>query len=165
MLALGIDPGTAICGYGFVESLPGNRLVTREFGAITTSCKARPEDRLVKIYDELDELIKKYRPDAMGVEELFFYHNITTGIPVAQARGVILLAGAKNNLPLIEWTPPQVKQAVTGYGKADKKQVIYMVTKLLHLPEPPTPDDTADALAVAIASLYKMDSPTWRNGL
>ena len=76
-----------------------------------------------------------------------------------------MLAGAKNNLPLIEWTPPQVKQAVTGYGKADKKQVIYMVTKLLHLPEPPTPDDTADALAVAIASLYKMDSPTWRNGL
>lgn len=107
MLALGIDPGTAICGYGFVESLPGNRLVTRGFGAITTSFKARPEDRLVKIYDELDELIKKYRPDAMGVEELFFYHNITTGIPVAQARGVILLAGAKNNLPLIEWTPPR----------------------------------------------------------
>ena len=132
MLALGIDPGTAICGYGFVES-NGSRLIAHEYGAITTSAKARPEDRLAKIYDELDMLIKKYKPDVMGVEQLFFNRNVTTAIPVGQARGVVLLAAAKNGLELVERTPLQVKQSVTGYGKATKEQVIYMVTKLLNL--------------------------------
>ena len=157
MLALGIDPGTAICGYGFVE-YKGSRLIPHEYGAITTRPKARMQDRLMTLYDELDGLIKKYKPDVMGVEQLFFNRNVTTAIPVGQARGVVLLAAAKNNLELVERTPLQVKQAVTGYGKADKKQVIYMVTKLLHLPKPPSPDDVADALAVAICTSYMMNS-------
>ena len=157
MLALGIDPGTAICGYGFVE-YKGSRLIPHEYGAITTSPKARMQDRLMTLYDELDGLIRKYKPDVMGVEQLFFNRNVTTAIPVGQARGVVLLAAAKNNLELVERTPLQVKQAETGYGKADKKQVIYMVTKLLHLPKPPSPDDVADALAVAICTSYMMNS-------
>lgn len=164
MLALGIDPGTAICGYGFVES-KGSRLIAREYGAITTSSKARPEDRLVKLYDGVDELIKKYNPDVMGVEQLFFNRNVTTAIPVGQARGVVLLAAAKNGLRLVEHTPLQVKQAVTGYGKATKEQVIYMVTRLLNLPEPPKPDDVADALAVAICTTHVLDSFAFRNKL
>jgi len=164
MLALGIDPGTAICGYGFVEQA-GSRLVPREYGAITTSPKMRMEDRLMKIYDELDALIKKHRPDVMGVEQLFFNRNVTTAIPVGQARGIVLLAAAKNNLQLVERTPLQVKQSVTGYGKATKEQVIYMVTKLLHLPKPPHPDDTADALAIAICTTHCLNSITWRNKL
>lgn len=162
MLALGIDPGTAICGYGFVES-NGSRLIAHEYGAITTSAKARPEDRLAKIYDELDMLIKKYKPDVMGVEQLFFNRNVTTAIPVGQARGVVLLAAAKNDLELVERTPLQVKQSVTGYGKATKEQVIYMVTKLLNLPEPPKPDDVADALAVAICTSHVLNSFNYRN--
>ncbi len=165
MLVLGIDPGTAICGYGFVEAAQGNRLIPHEYGSVTTSSKARMQDRLMKLYDAIDELIKKYKPDAMGVEQLFFNRNVTTAIPVGQARGIVLLAAAKNNLPLVERTPLQVKQSVTGYGKATKEQVIYMVTKLLNLPAPPKPDDTADALAVAICALHFMNSPAWRNHL
>ena len=164
MLALGIDPGTAICGYGFVEA-QGSRLIAHQYGAITTSSKAKPEDRLMKLYDELDELIKKYQPDVIGVEQLFFNRNVTTAIPVGQARGVVLLAAAKNGIELVERTPLQVKQAVTGYGKATKEQVIYMVTKLLNLPEPPKPDDVADALAVAICTSHVLDSFVYRNKL
>lgn len=162
MLALGIDPGTAICGYGFVEQV-GSRLLPRDYGAITTSPKARMEDRLLKLYDGLDELIKKYQPDVLGVEQLFFNRNVTTAIPVGQARGIVLLAAAKNHLRIAEHTPLQVKQSVTGYGKATKEQVIYMVTKLLHLSEAPRPDDVADALAVAICTTHCMNSVAWRN--
>ena len=164
MLALGIDPGTAICGYGFVE-LQGSRLVPHEYGAITTSPKAKMQDRLVTLYDGLDMLIKKYKPDVMGVEQLFFNRNVTTAIPVGQARGIVLLTAAKNGLELVERTPLQVKQAVTGYGKATKDQVIYMVTKILHLPKPPHPDDVADALAIAICTTHCMNSLAWRNKL
>ncbi len=164
MLALGIDPGTAICGYGFVEE-KGSRLIAHEYGAITTSPTARVEDRLMTIYDSLDELIKKYHPDVMGVEQLFFNRNVTTAIPVGQARGVVLLAAAKNGIQLVERTPLQVKQAVTGYGTATKQQVIYMVTRLLNLPKPPKPDDVADALAVGICTTYCMNSPAFRNQL
>jgi crossover junction endodeoxyribonuclease RuvC len=164
MLALGIDPGTAICGYGFVES-QGSRLIAHEYGAVTTSPKARMEDRLMKLYDGLDALIKEYHPDVMGVEQLFFNRNVTTAIPVGQARGIVLLTAAKNGLELVERTPLQVKQAVTGYGKATKDQVIYMVTKILHLPKPPHPDDVADALAIAICTTHCMNSLAWRNKL
>ena len=163
MLVLGIDPGTAICGYGLVEAAPGSRLIPHAYGAITTSAKARMEDRLLKLYDELDGIIKKYQPEAMGVEQLFFNRNVTTAIPVGQARGIVLLAAAQNNIPIVERTPLQVKQSVTGYGKATKEQVIYMVTKLLNLPAPPHPDDTADALAVAISAAHCVDSIAWRN--
>mgnify|MGYP000878978802 CR=1 FL=1 len=164
MLVLGIDPGTAICGYGFVEQ-EGSRLRARSYGAITTPSKMAVEKRLLKIYTELEALIQKYSPDAMGVEQLFFNRNVTTAIPVGQARGIVLLAAARNRLELVERTPLQVKQAVTGYGKATKEQVIYMVTKLLHLPSPPKPDDVADALAIAICTLHCMDSLRWRNQL
>ena len=164
MLALGIDPGTAICGYGFVESR-GSRLIPHAYGSIFTSPKMKMEDRLMKIYDELDALIKKYQPDVMGVEKLFFNRNVTTAIPVGQARGIVLLTAAKNNLRLVERTPMQIKQDVTGYGKADKNQVIYMVTKILHLPEPPKPDDTAAALAIAICTTHCLESISWRNEL
>lgn len=157
MLALGIDPGTAIMGYGFVESV-GSRLIPHAYGAITTSPKARMQDRLMKLYDGLDSLIKEYRPEIMGIEQLFFQRNATTAIPVGQARGVVLLAAAKNNVDIVEYTPLQVKQSVTGYGKADKNQVIYMVTKILNLKEPPKPDDVADALAVAICTTHSVNS-------
>ena len=164
MLALGIDPGTAICGYGFVQS-EGSRLIVHEYGAIITSPKARMQDRLMKLYDSLDELIKKYKPDVMGVEQLFFNRNVTTAIPVGQARGIVLLAAAKNDLRLVERTPLQVKRDVTGYGNATKQQVIYMVTKLLNLKKEPHPDDVADALAVAICTAHCMESLEWRNEL
>lgn len=164
MLALGIDPGTAICGYGIVEA-QGSKIRPIVYGSVFTSPKMRMEDRLVKIYDELDGLIKEYKPEVMGIEKLFFNRNVTTAIPVGQARGVVLLAAAKNGLPIVERTPMQIKQDITGYGKATKDQVIYMVTKLLHLPEPPKPDDTADALAIAICTTYCMASSVFRNNL
>ena len=154
MLALGIDPGTAICGYGFVENTNG-KLFAKNFGAITTSPKARMQDRLLKIYVELSALIKTFQPEIIGVEKLFFGRNSTTAIPVGQARGIVLLCAAQNNLDLVEITPNEVKVSVTGYGGATKDQVIYMVTKILNLPEPPKPDDTADALAIAIAASYE----------
>lgn len=164
MLALGIDPGTAICGYGLVN-MQGSRLTAVEYGAILTSPKMRPQDRLKKIHTELTDIIRQYKPDVMGVEQLFFNRNVTTAIPVGQARGVVLLAAAENDLELVERTPLQIKQSVVGYGRATKDQIIYMVTKILHLPEPPRPDDVADALAVAICTTHCMNSLAWRNKL
>jgi crossover junction endodeoxyribonuclease RuvC len=114
----------------------------------------RTEERLKAIYEGLVQLIEEYHPDAMAVEELFFNTNVTTGIRVAEARGVILLAAEQAGVPIQEYTPPQVKQAVVGYGKAEKKQVISMVTVLLGLKKPPKPDDTADALAIAICHAH-----------
>jgi len=157
MLALGIDPGTAICGYGLVE-LQGSHLKALDYGAIITSPKLSDAERLVIIHHELDVLIKKYKPDIMGVEMLFFNKNVRTAMTVAQARGVILLAAAQNDLKLVEFTPLQVKQSVVGYGKATKEQVIYMVERLLNLPSKPHPDDVADALAVAICTTHCVDS-------
>ena len=164
MLALGIDPGTAICGYGLVD-MQGSHLKAVEYGAILTSPKMQPQDRLLKIHTELTDIIKKYKPDVMGVEQLFFNRNVTTAIPVGQARGIVLLTAAQNNIELVERTPLQIKQSVVGYGRASKEQIIYMVTKILHLPEPPKPDDIADALAVAICTTHCMNSLTWRNRL
>ena len=161
MLSLGIDPGSAICGYGLIELVNG-KLTAENFGVITTSPKARMQDRLLKIHTELDALIKNYRPEIMGVEKLFFGRNATTAIPVGQARGIVLLCAAQNNLDIIEITPNEVKQSITGYGGADKAQVISMVTKILNLPEPPKPDDAADALAIAIAAGYEANSPARR---
>ena len=162
MLTLGIDPGSAICGYGFVEHA-GGKLVAKNFGVITTSPKARMQDRLLKIHTELDALIKTFQPQVMGVEKLFFGKNATTAIPVGQARGVVLLCAAQNDLDVLEITPNEVKQSITGYGSATKEQVIFMVTKLLHLAEPPKPDDAADALAISIAAGYEANSLARRN--
>ena len=164
MLSLGIDPGTAICGYGFVEKVQG-KLTAKNYGAITTSPKARMQDRLLKIHTELTALIKNFQPEVIGVEKLFFGRNSTTAIPVGQARGIVLLCAAQNNLDLVEITPNEVKMSITGYGGATKEQVIYMVTKILNLPEPPKPDDTADALAIAIAAAYEANNLVRRNFL
>ena len=153
MLALGIDPGTAICDYGLVE-MKGNRLYAVDFGVITTSPELRAEARLEIIFDGVNNLIKKYQPSIMGVEQLFFNKNVTTAIAVGQARGVVLLAAAQNNIPCCEFTPLQVKQAVVGYGKATKQQVIYMAQHILNIPYRPQPDDAADALAIAICTLH-----------
>ena len=123
------------------------------------------QDRLLKIYTELDALIKNFQPEVVGVEKLFFGKNATTAIPVGQARGVVLLCAAQNNLDVVEITPNEVKMSITGYGGATKEQVIYMVTKILNLPEPPTPDDAADALAIAIGAAYEANSLVRRNFL
>ena len=162
MLVLGIDPGTAICGYGIIDHSAG-KLTALNYGAITTSAKARMQDRLEKIYDSLDKLIKEYKPEIIGIEKLFFGRNSTTAIPVGQARGIVLLAAVKNKVEIIERTPNEIKQSVTGYGGASKEQVIYMVTKLLQLEEEPKPDDVADALAVAICAAHTADNFAWRN--
>lgn len=162
MRALGIDPGTAICGYGVVEQING-RIIPKTFGAITTDSKARMQDRLLKIYMELDIIVKKFQPQVMGVEKLFFGRNSTTAIPVGQARGIVLLCAAQNKLDVLEMTPNEVKMSVTGYGGATKEQIIYMVTKILNLAEPPAPDDVADALAIAISATYEANSLARRN--
>ena len=157
MLALGIDPGTAICGYGIVN-LQGSHLKALDYGAIVTSPTLSDAERLVIIHHEIDVLIKKYKPDIVGVEMLFFNKNVRTAMTVGQARGVILLAAAQNQVPLTEFTPLQVKQAVVGYGKATKEQVIYMTQRLLNLPAKPHPDDVADALAVAICTTHSVNT-------
>ena len=146
---LGIDPGLAIVGWGVIEAV-GGRFYPVACGAITTPAHTPVDLRLSMIYDDLSTLMDKYAPEAMAIEELFFSHNQTTAIPVAEARGVALLCARQHGLSIEEYTPMQVKQAVVGYGLAEKKQVIAMVTSLLKLPAPPKPDDTADALAIAL---------------
>ena len=149
MVILGIDPGLAIVGWGVVECQRG-RFKTLGYGSIQTPAGMRTEERLLKIYQDLCRIIDHFHPDEMAVEELFFTNNITTGIRVAEARGIVLLCGEQRGVRIAEYTPMQVKQAVVGYGKAEKKQVIAMVTSILKLQAPPKPDDTADALAIAI---------------
>ena len=153
MVILGIDPGLAIVGWGVID-YDKNRFRTIDFGSLQTPAGEATETRLVNIYSGMQELIKRYKPSCMAVEELFFNTNITTGIRVSQARGVILLAAAQAGIEIAEYTPLQVKQAVAGYGRADKHQIITMVTRLLGLREPPKPDDTADALAIAICHAH-----------
>lgn len=153
MIILGIDPGLAIVGWGVVE-YRNTKFRTVAYGSIRTPAGMRTEERLKEIFDGMNELIRKYAPDAVAVEELFFNTNITTGIRVAEARGVILLAAERAGIPIQEYTPLQVKQSVVGYGRAEKKQVITMVTMLLGLEKPPSPDDTADALAIAICHAH-----------
>ena len=146
---MGIDPGYAIVGWGVVD-YGGNRFTPVDFGAVTTDAGRPFEERLAAVYDGVCGVIHRTRPQVLAIEKLFYQHNQTTVIGVAEARGVILLAAAQAGLPVYEYTPMQVKQAVTGYGKAVKKQVQEMTRILLHLPAVPKPDDTADALAMAI---------------
>ena len=153
IIILGIDPGLAIVGWGIIE-YKGNKFSTIAYGSIQTPSTMKTEDRLVEIFRSLNELIEKYRPDCMAVEELFWNTNQTTGIRVSEARGVILLCAARRGIPIYEYTPLQVKQAVVGYGRAEKKQVISMVTMILKLEKPPKPDDTADALAIAVCHAH-----------
>ena len=153
MVILGIDPGLAIVGWGVVD-YAGARFRTLGYGSIETPAGMDTPQRLLTIRRGMQELIHTFHPDEMAVEELFFTKNITTGIAVAHGRGVILLAAEKLGVPIFEYTPMQVKQAVVGYGLAEKHQVIAMVTKLLELPAPPRPDDTADALAIAVCHAH-----------
>ena len=153
MIILGIDPGLAIVGWGVVD-YRGSKFEVLGYGSIQTPAGMPTEQRLCAIYEGLAEIIKKYRPEQMAVEELFFNTNQTTGIRGAEARGVILLCATKLGVPVFEYTPLQVKQAVVGYGRAEKKQVITMVTMFLGLKSPPKPDDTADALAIAVCHAH-----------
>ena len=153
MLVLGIDPGTAICGYGLVD-MTGNRLRPVFYGSVLTDKDMLPELRLKKIYDDISDIIEK----------LFFNRNVTTAIPVGQARGVVLLAAANKGLPVMEFTPMQIKLSVVGTGSATKEQVIYMVMHLLNIREKIKPDDTADALAAAICGINTASTRRWQEG-
>lgn len=155
MIILGIDPGIAIVGWGvIVTDASGMRQKPLDFGAVTTPSSMNTEDRLLTVYSEISAIIKKYKPDSASIEELFFNTNQKTGIIVAEARGVIVLALRQNGVPIYEYTPLQIKNTVTGYGRADKNQMIDTVTLLLGLKEKPKPDDTADALAAAMCHAY-----------
>ncbi len=152
-IILGIDPGIADTGFGIIEKEKGGAIKCLNYGSIKTKAKTPLIDRLDILNRELTEIIKKYKPDLVSVEELFFCNNAKTALIVGQARGVVLLTIKQNKLDLVEFTPLQVKQAVSSYGKASKLQVQKMVKILLNLKEVPKPDDAADALAVAIASI------------
>ncbi|MEN6372501.1 MAG: crossover junction endodeoxyribonuclease RuvC [Armatimonadota bacterium] len=153
MLILGIDPGTATTGYGIVKK-EGDRTYPVDFGAILTSPKASPPDRLMSIYNEVEALIDKYQPDVLVTERLFFSKNETTAFSVGRTVGVVLLLTAQKKIPTLEYTPMEIKQAVVGYGGAEKKQVQFMVQKILGLSKQPKPDDVADALAVCICHAH-----------
>ena len=149
MRILGIDPGYAILGYGIIE-MTGNHFSPCDFGAVTTEAGADMTDRLKRIYNSLMDIIAEYEPEAASIEELFFNTNSKTALLVGQARGVAILACANSGLEVYEYTPLQIKQALTGYGRADKAQIQAMVMRILNLSAAPKPDDAADALAAAI---------------
>lgn len=153
MRIIGLDPGTATTGYGIIDVIDGE-LTAVAFGVITTSPKLPMPQRLQTIEQELKALIDTYQPESAGIEELFFGRNVTTAITVGQARGVLILTLANAGIPMSEYSPPKIKDAVTGYGKADKNQVQLMIRNLLNLEETPRPDDAADGLAVAITHYH-----------
>jgi crossover junction endodeoxyribonuclease RuvC len=156
VLVLGLDPGIAITGYGLVEESPEGDLTCVEYGTIKTSAKQPTPDRLVSIDRELGALIDRFKPDVAAVEELFFCRNVTTALIVGQARGVAILSAARAGVPIREYKPMEVKQAVTGYGRAPKAQVQEMVRLLLNLDHVPQPDDAADAVAVAVCHVHNV---------
>jgi len=153
MKILGIDPGTALIGIGLIE-YKNKKLSLCAYGCLKTKRQESTAKRLVDLFNQLSGVIKKYQPDLIAVEEIFFFKNLKTAINVSQARGVILLAAAKQKIKICEYTPLEVKQALTGYGRADKKQIQQMVKTLLALKEIPKPDDAADALATAICCAH-----------
>jgi len=152
---IGIDPGTGILGFGIIEA-SGGRTQLVDAGVIRTAAKQADAIRLKTIFEELTDVIKSTKPQAMAVEKLFFAQNVTTAMSVSQARGIVLLAGQQAGLDIYEYTPLQIKQALTGYGRAEKKQIQEMVRVILKLKEPPKPDDCADALAAAITHSMTM---------
>jgi crossover junction endodeoxyribonuclease RuvC len=154
MLVIGIDPGTARTGYGLVRETPAGDLEAAAYGVIQTAADLAPEKRLVQLYDELNEILLLHQPESGAVEKLFFQRNVSTAIAVGQARGVAMLSLAQAGLQVSEYNPMEVKQAVAGYGGADKQQMQEMVRILLNLEDIPRPDDAADALAVAICHLH-----------
>jgi crossover junction endodeoxyribonuclease RuvC len=156
MRIIGIDPGTGILGFGIIDTTVGNKAVLIDAGVIKTKANESDSQRLKVIYDELSSLIKEHKPTVMSVEKLFFARNVTTAMTVSQARGVVLLLGEQHELEIHEYTPLQIKQALTGYGRADKKQIQEMVKIILGLSKIPQPDDCADALATAITCAFNM---------
>ena len=159
MRIIGIDPGYAICGYGIIDVI-GSSLKSVTYGVITTEAKTPEARRLEIIFNELSDILEEFRPQKFGIEKLYFARNVTTGIGVAQARGVTLLAASQQDLPIYEYTPLQVKQSVVGYGKATKEQVTYMTMNLLGIREKIKPDDAADALAIAICTAHSSHTDT-----
>ena len=157
MRILGIDPGYAIVGYGVIDYV-GNHFTVVDYGAITTTAGMDFNRRLELIYDEMNVLLSTQKPEAMAIEKLFYNTNAKTVIDVAQARGVLALAAQKNGVPMYEYTPLQVKQSVVGYGRAEKKQVQEMIKIILKLDKVPKPDDTADALAMAVCHAHSSGS-------
>jgi len=155
MMVIGIDPGLARLGYGVIRGDRGSA-VPLCYGCTETPAKARAGERLLEIYTGLVSLFDRYPPDALAVEKLFFSRNITSAMGVSEVRGIVLLAAEQRGVPVFEYTPTQVKQAVTGSGRADKVQVQQMITRLLRLPEVPQPDDAADALAIALCHIHVM---------
>lgn len=164
MIILGIDPGYAIVGWGVIE-YNANKFSVLDYGAVTTEAGTPFNDRLKKVYDGIDTIMKRYSPQALAIEKLFYNTNAKTVIDVAQARGVINLAAVQNNIPIFEYTPLQVKQSVVGYGRAEKKQVQEMTRVILKLKKVPKPDDTADALAMAICHAHASGSMLGRLGM
>jgi len=156
MKILGIDPGTGICGFGVIDVSPGRKPLMLDNGVITTPAHTPLPDRLLDIYESMHEIIKLNRPDVISIEKLFFTKNITTGISVAEARGICLLVARQSGLPIFEYTPNEIKKSMTGYGNADKKQMQEMVRLHLGLESVPKPDDAADALAAAITHSLAM---------
>lgn len=155
MIIIGIDPGLATTGYGIIKQAAGKRRKKEIFkclsyGLIQTKPSFAPAERLKKISKELDELIRKYQPGILAVENIYFFKNLKTALPVSQAKGVILLSAANKNIPVYEFTPLQVKMAITGYGRAEKRQIQEVIKNELNLKELPRPDDAADALAIAV---------------
>lgn len=157
LIIMGIDPGFAIMGYGIVR-YQGNHFDVLDYGAVTTNAGVPLANRLLLLEEGLVQLLKQYKPEAVAVEDLFFNNNAKTALKVGQGRGVALLCAARENIPVFEYTPLQVKQGVTGYGRADKKQMQQMVKILLSLSTIPKPDDAADALAIAICHAH-----SWRD--
>lgn len=153
MRILGIDPGFAITGYSIIDYI-GNKFYLMESGAVTTKAGEPFPERLSKLYTDINFIIDEYKPDAISVEELFFNNNVKTAINVAQARGIILVAGCQKNIPTYEYTPLQVKQAVVGYGRADKIQVQKMVKTILKVEKLPKLDDITDSMAIAICHAH-----------
>ena len=151
MIIFGIDPGTAATGFGVIELAADRTIKTLDYGIISTPKEEHMPARLDMLYGDLRQLLNQYQPAAVAIEQLFFARNVTTAISVGQARGVAILACEQQHIPIAEYTPLQVKQAVTGFGKAEKKQVQKMVQTILTLKSVPKPDDAADALAIAIA--------------
>lgn len=163
MRIIGIDPGIAIVGFGIVEK-QGSKLVPIQYGCIKTEAHTPEPLRLKQIYDAMTSLLTKYQPQVMAVEKLYFNRNVTTAFSVGQARGVIVLTAEEAAIPVFEYTPLQVKQAVVGYGQAEKRQIQEMVKLLLGLAKPPKPDDVADALGIAITHAHSSQLQNWIKG-
>ena len=166
MRIIGIDPGTGILGFGVIDANAHQKVKLVDVGVVATPAHTKLKTRLLDTYDSLNEIIEQTRPDVMSIEKLFFARNITTAVSVAEARGVVILVAAQHNLPVFEYTPLQIKQTLTGYGRADKKQVQEMVRLHLNMKEIIKPDDAADALAAAIThSLMSRDGLTQETDL